>query len=227
MPLRRVITGRSQEPRQRFAEELRLLRAAKGVSLRDLGEQLGWDWSLFGKLENGQTLGSPEVVQALDVYYGTPGLLLALWELAMAYPTQFRERYRRYMVLEAEAVSMWHYATSNLPGVLQTPAYARELLAAGGLAGEELSAQVEARMGRRELLLEDGVPPQRHDPGAAVVRRCPRTDEHRHDVSARPGRPDRGVDRDRILRRVGPGIRSGRTPSAPIRSGTRFGPVPG
>lgn len=82
MPQRRVISGRSQEPRQRFAEELRILRTGSGTSLRQLGERLGWDWSLFGKMEKGETLGSPEVVQALDTHYGTPGLLLALWELA-------------------------------------------------------------------------------------------------------------------------------------------------
>ncbi|MEW5352348.1 helix-turn-helix domain-containing protein [Streptomyces sp. 16-176A] len=155
MPPRRVITGRSQEPRQRFAEELRLLRAAKADSLRELGDKVGWDWSLFGKMENGHTLGSPEVVQALDQYYGTPGLLLALWELAMADPTQFKERYRRYMVLEAEAVSMWQYSPSILPGLLQTPGYARELLMEGGLKGDELDVQVEARMGRRDVLFKD------------------------------------------------------------------------
>lgn len=155
MPPRRVITGRSQEPRQRFAEELRLLRGGKGDSLRELGEKVGWDWSLFGKLETGHTLGSPEVVQALDQYYGTPGLLLALWELAMADPTQFKERYRRYMVLEAEAVSMWQYSPCVLPGLLQTPEYARELLREGGLKGDELGAQVEARTGRREVLLRE------------------------------------------------------------------------
>ena len=43
MPQRRVITDRSQEPRQRFAEELRRLRAASRLSLRALGERLGWD----------------------------------------------------------------------------------------------------------------------------------------------------------------------------------------
>ncbi|MFG3022051.1 helix-turn-helix domain-containing protein [Streptomyces sp. NPDC048254] len=153
MPQRRVVTGRSQEPRQRFAEELRLLRAEKGVSLRELAERAGWDPSLFGKMENGHTLGGPEVVQALDQYYGTPGLLLALWELAVADPTQFRERYRQYMVLEAGAVSMWQYSPSVLPGLLQTPEYARELLRRGGLTGDELGAQVEARVGRREVLL--------------------------------------------------------------------------
>ncbi|MER6273249.1 helix-turn-helix transcriptional regulator [Streptomyces sp900105755] len=170
MPQRRVVTGRSQEPRQRFAEELRLLRAEKGVSLRELAERLGWDPSQFGKLENGHTLGGPEVVQALDQFYGTPGLLLALWELAMADPTQFRERYRRYMVLEAEAVSMWQYSPSLLPGLLQTPGYATELLRQGGLKGDELGAQVEARMGRREALLRDDCPRYRAILSEAVLR---------------------------------------------------------
>ncbi|MGX9884652.1 helix-turn-helix domain-containing protein [Streptomyces sp. NPDC002276] len=170
MPQRRVITGRSQEPRQRFAEELRRLRAASGLSLRALGERLGWDASLFGKMENGETLGSSEVVQALDTHYETPGLLLALWELAVGDHTQFRERYRRYMALEAEAVSLWHFAVSVLPGLLQTPGYAREMLTVGGLEGKELEQQVEARMGRRELLEGKGAPPFRTILSEAVLR---------------------------------------------------------
>lgn len=170
MPQRRVVTGRSQEPRQRFAEELWTLRAGSGTSLRALGERLGWDWSLFGKMEKGETLGSPEVVQALDQHYGTPGLLLALWELAAGDHTQFRERYRRYMALEAEAVSLWHFAVSVLPGLLQTPGYAQEVLAAGGLKGKELEQQVEARMGRRELLEGEAAPPFRTILSEAVLR---------------------------------------------------------
>lgn len=170
MSQRRAITGRSQEPRQRFAEELRTLRAGSGLSLRALGERLGWDWSLFGKMEKGETLGSPEVVQALDTHYGTPGLLLALWELAAGDHTQFRERYRRYMTLEAEAVSLWHFAVSVLPGLLQTPGYAREVLVAGGLTGKELEQQVEARMGRRELLEGEGAPAFRTILSEAVLR---------------------------------------------------------
>ncbi|MDT0378316.1 helix-turn-helix transcriptional regulator [Streptomyces sp. DSM 42041] len=170
MPQRRVVTGRSQEPRQRFAEELRTLRRTSGMSLRQLGERLGWDWSLFGKMEKGETLGSPEVVQALDTHYKTPGLLLALWELAAGDHTQFRERYRRYMALEAEAVSLWHFAVSVLPGLLQTPGYAREVLTAGGLRGNELDQQVEARMGRRELLQGEDAPPFRTILSEAVLR---------------------------------------------------------
>lgn len=158
MPQRRVITGRSQEPRQRFAEELRTLRTGSGASLRQLGERLGWDWSLFGKMEKGETLGGPEVVQALDQHYGTPGLLLALWELAAGDHTQFRERYRRYMALEAEAVSLWHFAVGVPPGLLQTAGYAREVLTAGRLKGDEIDMQVKARLSRQDLLEGDDAP---------------------------------------------------------------------
>ncbi|MEU1485669.1 helix-turn-helix transcriptional regulator [Streptomyces sp. NPDC005752] len=170
MPTRRAVTGRSREPRARFAEELRHLRTERGDSLRQLGERMGWDWSLFGKMEKGETVGGPEVVQALDQYYGTPGLLLAMWELAISDRSQFKERYQRYMALEAEATSLWHFAVSVLPGLLQTPGYAREILAAGGSKGEALEQQVEARMGRRELLVGEDSPPFRTIVSEAVLR---------------------------------------------------------
>ncbi|MGA5497314.1 helix-turn-helix domain-containing protein [Streptomyces cinereoruber] len=170
MPQRRVVSGRSQEPRQRFAEELHRLRTARKLSLRQLGERVGWDWSLFGKMEKGETLGSPDVVQGLDTFYGTPGLLLALWELAAGDKSQFKERYRRYMTLEAEAVSLWHFGVSVVPGLLQTPEYARELLAAGGYKGKELEQQVEARMSRKALLEGEDAPPFRTILAEAALR---------------------------------------------------------
>ncbi|AVV40896.1 transcriptional regulator [Streptomyces sp. P3] len=170
MPARRVVTGRSQQPRKRFAEELRLLRNGRGESLRELAEHLGWDASTLGKMESGTNLGSPEVVEALDTHYGTPGLLLALWEVAMGDNSQFKEQYRRYMDLEAEALSLWHYGVSILPGVLQTAEYAREVLTLGGLKGPELEQQVEARTGRRKLLEGDDAPPFRALLSEAVLR---------------------------------------------------------
>ncbi|MDT0439763.1 MULTISPECIES: helix-turn-helix transcriptional regulator [Streptomyces] len=170
MPQRRVITGRSQEPRHRYAEEVRLLRTERGLTLKKLSEVVGWDPSLFGKLESGATMGSPEVAQALDHYYGTPGLLLALWELAIGDPTQFKEQYRRYMILESEATCLWHFGVSILPGLLQTDAYAREVLSLGGYRGKELDQQVEARTGRKELLKGDDAPPFRALMAEAVLR---------------------------------------------------------
>ncbi|MEV6481602.1 helix-turn-helix transcriptional regulator [Streptomyces sp. NPDC051576] len=171
MPQRLVVTELSHEPRKRFPEELRRLRNERGMSLRELAKVLGWDASLFGKMESGATLGGPEVVQALDQYYGTSPLLLTLWEMAVGDPTQFKEQYRRYMMLEAEAVSLWQYSVSIVPGLLQTDAYAREVLSMGGYRGRELDQQVEARTGRRKLLeRQDDSPPFRALLAEAVLR---------------------------------------------------------
>lgn len=131
---------------------------------------LGWNASTFGKMEAGQSLGSPEIVEALDQHYGTAPMLLTLWELAVADPSQFKEQYRRYMLLEAEAVSLWQYSVSRPPGLLQTPGYAREALVAGGLQGDELEQQVDARVGRRKVLDEADAPPFRVILSEAVLR---------------------------------------------------------
>ncbi|MDO0914378.1 helix-turn-helix transcriptional regulator [Streptomyces sp. DT2A-34] len=174
MPQRRTVTSRSHEPRLRYAEEVRRLREGRGLTLRELADELGWDWSTLGKLERGQTLGSPEVAQALDEFYGTPGLLLALWELAVGDPTQFKEQYRRYMLLEAEAVGLWQFSVSVLPGLLQTAGYVQEVLSTGGIKGEELAKQVDARLGRRALLMGEDAPPFRAILAEATLRTPPR-----------------------------------------------------
>ncbi|MFI1924090.1 helix-turn-helix domain-containing protein [Streptomyces sp. NPDC020377] len=193
MPSRRVITGRSQEPRRRFAEELRLLRTEKGDSLRQLEVVLGWNASTFGKMEGGRSLGSPEIVEALDQHYGTAPMLLTLWELAVADPSQFKEQYRRYMLLEAEAVSLWQYSVSRPPGLLQTSGYAREALAAGGLLGEELEQQVDARVGRSKVLDDVDAPPFRVILSEMVLRNALRNSrewrgqlEHLAEAAERP-----------------------------------------
>ncbi|MFJ9040537.1 helix-turn-helix transcriptional regulator [Streptomyces sp. NPDC102406] len=158
MPMRRTVTDRSTEPRRRYAEQARVMRQRSGLSLRQLAKKAGWDASQLSKVESGQTLGGPELAQALDDVYGTPEFMLTLWELAQNDPTQFKQQYRRYMLLEAEATSLWHFAISSAPGVLQSKGYATELLAAGGHEGEELARQVEARLGRAELLTKSGAP---------------------------------------------------------------------
>ncbi|MCH0542353.1 helix-turn-helix domain-containing protein [Streptomyces sp. MUM 203J] len=166
------VTGRSQEPRRRFAEELKSLREQRGDSLRQLGAALGWDWSLFGKMEKGVTLGSVDVVEALDQYYGTSGVLLTLWELAVGDTPQFKARYRRYMKLEARATSIHQYSPSVVPGLFQTREYAHRMLVLGGTEpGKRLDQQVNARLSRRKLLTRDEAPKFRAILDESVLRR--------------------------------------------------------
>jgi len=67
-------------------------------------------------------------------------------------------------------VSLWHFGVSILPGLLQTDGYAHEVLALGGAKGEDLSRQVEARTGRRELLEGEDAPVFRALLAEAVLR---------------------------------------------------------
>ncbi|GAQ58384.1 helix-turn-helix domain-containing protein [Streptomyces acidiscabies] len=152
MARRLPVTGMSQEPRERFREVLKEYREKRKLSFRELAKKLGWDQSLFSRLESGATIGSPQVAIGLDTFYGTTPLILTLWELAAADKKQFRPQYRPYMEYEAKAVALSQFALNRLHGLLQTEAYAREALAAGGLEGEELEQQVEARIGRQAIL---------------------------------------------------------------------------
>lgn len=152
MPTRRPVTGRSQAPRARYAQELHALRAKAGVSLRALADAIGCDHSHLAYMEHGNGLGGPELAKALDKYYGTTHLAV-LWELALADPSQFRERYRRYMSLEAQATELQQYCPSVIPGLLQTEACASALLSTSARLDEaELAKQVAARIGRQEIL---------------------------------------------------------------------------
>ncbi|NLU66656.1 helix-turn-helix transcriptional regulator [Streptomyces sp. HNM0574] len=171
MPPRRPVSGRSQTARARYAEELSDLRREKGISLRFLGDAVRADHSHLGHMEHGTSLGGPELARELDRFYGTTHLIV-LWELALRDTSQFRERYRHYMGLEAQATGLQKYALSVVPGMLQTSAYARVLLrAAGPIDEDELEDQVEARAGRKEFLSRAEGPQFRAILDEAVLRR--------------------------------------------------------
>jgi transcriptional regulator with XRE-family HTH domain len=133
-----------------LAEELDRLRNEAGWSLRQLADKLGWDHTHLYKLEKGEGLGSPDVIAALDTAYGTTPHLMMLWELARA--DVFRDKYQGYMRLESQATVMQQYAPGVLPGLLQTEDYARELMRTANPRGDDLEAQVTARLGRQALL---------------------------------------------------------------------------
>lgn len=174
MPPRKPISGSGpQSPRVMLATELARLRTESGWSLRELADKVGWDHSQLHSLERGRTLGGPEIIEALDTVYGTKPLLMRLWEIAKQ-RVVFRDKYVRYMELEAEAVAIEHYAGAFLPGVFQTEAYARALLWStphrpSDVAG--LEEQLEARMGRKEMLYGDFPPYLRAIFDEPVLRR--------------------------------------------------------
>jgi transcriptional regulator with XRE-family HTH domain len=152
-----------------LAVELARLREAAGWSLTELAEKTTYDRSYLLKLEKGEKLGSLNAMAALDKAYDTGRHLQNLWELAKQEVVP--DRYRRFMALEAQATVRQEYSGSTVPGLLQTQAYATEVLSLERPTEEELAEQVAYRMSRQLLIYGDSPQHFRALLDEAVLRR--------------------------------------------------------
>jgi hypothetical protein len=141
-----------------LGDELRRLRE-KHTRLTGFGfaEQLGWDPSKVSNIENGKARASEiDLVQ----YLMTCGRDSNYFEA-------FRDRYRYafdpYVVVvpdnlrtlataEAQAKKITCYDVLNVPGLIQTPEYARALLIAFGNKPEDVERYLRWRMDRQAIL---------------------------------------------------------------------------
>lgn len=146
---------------RRLAAELRKLREAAGHTQAQAVKLLGWkDRTKLVRIESGkQAPGLDEVERILEHYGPTDeAMRLALVQLA-------RDVHKRgwwvaygdiidgsYVELEDAASRICTWQVQLVPGLLQTPAYARELVAAEVDDADEIDRRVQARMTRRTLL---------------------------------------------------------------------------
>lgn len=158
--------------RSALGRRLRALRAAAGLSGKELAERLGWPPSKVSKLEHGHQIPTHADLSALCAAVDAPAsvrdeLTADLPSLQADYATwrrQFRSggfgrRQRASVVLESAATLIRAYETEIVPGLLQTPQYARHLfarLAAFGRFATDVDEGVRARMQRQEVLYEPG-----------------------------------------------------------------------
>ncbi|MEU3255439.1 helix-turn-helix transcriptional regulator [Streptomyces sp. NPDC006997] len=137
---------------------LRFLREKAGKSLGQLAEETGYDKSYLSRLESGERLSKVRVMEDLDSYYGCDDLLVSHWKVARH--DAFKVKYQDFMRLEATARIMHKYAP-NVPGLLQTEEFAREVLSDPQTTPQDAEAveeQVAARLGRQLLLRKDPAP---------------------------------------------------------------------
>ncbi|MFR0354102.1 helix-turn-helix domain-containing protein [Streptomyces sediminimaris] len=161
--------------RRKLGAELRALRAGAGLTSGEAARLAGWHQSKVSRIETGASGVKPADVRLLlDVYAVSDSqlreLLLVLagsdegggrhhwWH---AYRGVLPPTYRDFISLESQANAMSTLETSVVPGLLQTPEYARAVTraAVGGLDDERLDALVEVRLARQDVLHSD--PPLR------------------------------------------------------------------
>lgn len=150
---------------RRLGNLLRELRAEDGRTAEQVAADLGWSRTKVGRLEDAPRKPIVrEVERLLDAYgIGEPrrGEVLELVQQARqrgwwdTYRTQISRDYDAYIGLEAEAKVLRTFEVVNIPGLLQTPGYARALVAARrpGMDPADLEARVRVRTMRQEQLL--------------------------------------------------------------------------
>lgn len=144
-----------------LAKELRAARNEAGLSMRLVGNQLGWSEAKVSRVENAkQGIVESDVSAILAVLRVTGAdrdrLLKmareidqpAWWELGRDLPEQLTA----LIDAEQRAVRITNVALNMVPGLLQTRSYTREVMERGGMPADEVDDHISIRQVRQGIL---------------------------------------------------------------------------
>ncbi|MFJ5640689.1 Scr1 family TA system antitoxin-like transcriptional regulator [Streptomyces sp. NPDC093223] len=141
-----------------FGELLRHYREEALLTQEALARQIPCDRSLVARVEAGTRVPSDSFAKKCDEVLRTGGVLMRLWGRVDWYPqVEHPDWFGRWVEMEAKAAAMYQYQTMVVPGLLQTPDYARALLSRRA-SGELLEKRVRARLARQPRYLAEGGP---------------------------------------------------------------------
>ncbi|MFY7065204.1 helix-turn-helix domain-containing protein [Nocardiopsis changdeensis] len=155
------------QDRAELADRLRRLRAVSGMSGTRVAELLDWSQSKVSKIETGRVTPSGDDVRSLlDLYRPQKDERVETEELARA----LNDRYRSLRMLRKrglhrtqedigrrtrQAQTVRSFQPTMVPGLLQTPEYARAVFSQPlSSGGTDVAEAVRARMERQTILFD-------------------------------------------------------------------------
>jgi transcriptional regulator with XRE-family HTH domain len=161
-----VPEGRSPTVRRReLGALLRKLRTEKGLTVEQAAEQLMFSMSKLSRMETGHGPATPRDIRDLCVLYdvtdsGERDRLISLarqGKKAGWWQGYDLDYFATYVGLEAEATRIRYYQSTIIPGLMQTPDYARAMHQAGvpPFSPERIDELIEVRLKRQKLLTQD------------------------------------------------------------------------
>jgi hypothetical protein len=144
-------------PLKHFGHEVKLERERLGMPRAELGKKASCGYSLVAKIEAGERMPSLHFAQTCDATFPhANGRFGRLWPLVLkyAYPSWFRP----FVDMEAVASAIRSFQVQVVPGLLQTPDYAREVLVAGRLGAQRVEELLAARLERQRVLDRENPP---------------------------------------------------------------------
>ncbi|GAA1870648.1 helix-turn-helix domain-containing protein [Actinomadura bangladeshensis] len=155
---------------RRLALELTRRREAAGLTRDEVTRRLEWANSTLFRIETGRTRPQPRSVRELLDLYGVTGpekeglIQLAREARQPGWWHSFRDvlpnPYEVFIGLEAGAASIRTFQPLGVPGLLQTPDYARAMIRGGPqeLDADEIDRRLQVRMARQRVLAKTDRP---------------------------------------------------------------------
>lgn len=159
-----------QQAREALGARLRELRTEIGLNGKEFAERLGWQRSKVSRLENGKQTATDTDVEAWARASGRPDAADELKRSLRGLETAYRSWKRQlsvghravqegHLVQEAQAETIHIFESGIIPGIFQTPDYARGVLTdVFNRLGtpRDIEEGVRARMKRQETVYEPG-----------------------------------------------------------------------
>ncbi|WP_338907066.1 helix-turn-helix transcriptional regulator [Streptomyces nigra] len=159
-----------QQARKVLGARLRELRTEAGLTGKEFAAKVGWQQSKVSKLENGKQTATEADVDAWVQAVARPDVGAELLNSLRTMDTSYRSWKRQlaaghravqegHLVQEQEAREILLFEPATIPGIFQTPEYARGVLtdvSARVGSPRDIEAGVQARMQRQAILYEPG-----------------------------------------------------------------------
>lgn len=161
----------ARQARQDLANRLREIRLDAGLTARAIAVTAGWHESKTSRIEHGHKAPSDSDIRAWCRACGAESLIPELVAAARTASSMYTEWRRRHKAglrqIQQSGIPLYQatrhfrvYCSNVIPGLLQTPGYARAMLTAFGAfhetsdAPEAIDSAVAARMERSRVLYE-------------------------------------------------------------------------
>jgi transcriptional regulator with XRE-family HTH domain len=149
---------RKKSPRQRYGEELRYQREAAGLTQAALGDRVVLSPSMIAHIEAGRRKPQLADAKRLDKELESGGFFERFLDSLDV--TEVADHFEAALEAEQTAIAISEYAVSFVPGLLQTPAYARAVLRTlePNFIPAEIDKFVVNRMRRADILKNPSSP---------------------------------------------------------------------
>src|SRR5580704_238549 len=140
-----------------FSDTLREARHKAGLSSDELGAKLGYSGATIRSVESGHRVPKPDLAKRADEFFGFPKIFEMMEERLRDLP--FPASYRPFVPHERAARVLRIFEHVLIPGLLQTPEYARAVLGKKPHTTEdEVENLLAARLARQEIITGDEPP---------------------------------------------------------------------